>query len=187
MIFFLSLYGFVLKICRDIYSPIIIQRGRPYVNKLLLYALICGLRPKKKKNSHHLDGCCSQELTRTKNGSKLNSEQIARIDDDVTSDKNIFGSGEYRDFYRRSFVCFFHCEFPLKYIFTAYPYNLQVYGITKKLFCQYFFCEKSQICKKSVPPALKAVLLKVLWRKMSNRAVCRFLTERPHIPSRPDP
>jgi len=29
------------------------------------------------------------------------------------------------------FYAFFIVNFPLKYIFTAYPYNLQVYGITK--------------------------------------------------------
>ena len=129
---------------------------------------------RKKEKQPSFGWLLQSRIDANKNGSKLNSEQIARIDDDVTSDKNIFGSGEYRDFYRRSFVCFFHCEFPLKYIFTAYPYNLQVYGITKKLFCQYFFCEKSQICKKSVPPALKAVLLKALCRKMSNRLSAVF-------------
>ena len=52
---------------------------------------------------------------------------------------------------------FFIVNFPLKYIFTAYPYNLQVYGITKCHllyvtqchFVNTFFVKKAKNAKKS--------------------------------------
>ena len=44
----------------------------------------------------------------------------------------------------------------------------------KNGFVNTFFVKKAKYAKKSVPPALKAVLLKVLWRKMSNRLSAVF-------------